>query len=127
MLRRRATPRPVPSISRDALQADALKGARIGVARKRYSGYSPDVDELFDAAIAAMKAQGAVIVDPADITTAAQLDDCELQILLYEFKAGLNAYLRKLRPPSRSTRSRISSRSTSAKRRARCRTSARRC
>jgi amidase len=79
-----------------SLQAGALKGARIGVARKRYTGYSPAVDERFDAALAVMKAQGAIIVDPADIATAAQLDDCEFQILLYEFKADLNAYLKKL-------------------------------
>ena len=41
-----------------------------------------------DAAIAELKARGAVIVDPADIPTAAQFDDCEFEILLYEFKAG---------------------------------------
>jgi amidase len=40
-----------------------------------------------------MKAHGAVIVDPADIPTAAKMDDCELEVLLYEFKAGLNKYL----------------------------------
>src|SRR5688500_17588431 len=52
-----------------ALDANALSGARIGVARKRYFGYSPAADRLVDAAIAAMKARGAVIVDPADIPT----------------------------------------------------------
>ena len=76
-----------------ALKTDALKGARIGVARKRYFGYSPVTDKLIDAAIAEMKAQGAIIVDPADIPTAAQLDDCEFEILLYEFKADLDKYL----------------------------------
>ena len=45
-----------------------------------------------------MKAQGAAIVDPADIPTANQLDDCEFQILLYEFKADLNKYLGGLGP-----------------------------
>jgi amidase len=50
-------------------------------------------DKLIDAAIAQMKAQGATIVDPADIPTAARLDDCELEVLLYEFKADLNKYL----------------------------------
>ena len=79
-----------------ALDAGALKGARIGVARKRYFGYSPPTDAVIEAAIAEMKARGAVIVDPADIPTAAGLDDCELEILLYEFKADLNAYLRSL-------------------------------
>ena len=80
----------------EALDAGALKGARIGVARKQYFGYSPAADALIEAAIADMKAQGAVIVDPADIPTAAQLDDCEIEVLLYEFKADLNAYLRAL-------------------------------
>ncbi len=81
---------------RTALDPLALKGARIGIARKRYFGYSPATDSVIDAAIAVMKAQGAVIVDPADILTAAQLDGCEFEILLYEFKADLNAYLKKL-------------------------------
>ncbi len=84
---------PWPSDYRSALRIDGLKGARIGVARKRYFGYSPATDMVIEAAIADLKAQGAVIVDPADIPTAAKLDDCELDVLLYEFKADLNAYL----------------------------------
>ncbi len=83
---------------RSALKADGLSGARIGVARKRYFGYSPATDRLIETAIADMKAAGAVIVDPADIPNAARLDDCELEILLYEFKAGLNAYLADRKP-----------------------------
>jgi amidase len=77
-----------------SLKPDGLKGARIGVARKRYFGYSPATDTLIDAAIATLKSQGAVIVDPADVPTAAKLDDCEFQVLLYEFKADLNGYLK---------------------------------
>jgi amidase len=76
-----------------ALKLDGLKGARIGVARKRYFGYSPMTDKLIEQAIADMKTQGATIIDPADIPTAARLDDCEFEILLYEFKADLNKYL----------------------------------
>jgi amidase len=87
-----------------SLDAGALKGARIGVARKRFFGYSPAADRLIDAAIADMKARGAVIVEPADIPTAATIDDCELEILLYEFKAGLNDYLKGL-PPTVKVRS----------------------
>jgi len=77
-----------------ALDAGALKGARIGVARKQYFGYSAAADRLVEQAIAEMKAQGATIVDPADIPTAARLDGCEMDVLLYEFKADLNTYLR---------------------------------
>ena len=76
-----------------ALKRDGLKGARIGIARERYFGYSPASDRLIEAAIADMKAQGAVIVDPADIPTARRLDDCEFEVLLFEFKADLNKYL----------------------------------
>jgi len=88
----------VPTAKREsdytrALKPDGLKGARIGVARKRYFGYSPMTDKAIDQAIADMKAQGATIIDPADIPTAARLDDCEFEVLLYEFKAGLNKYL----------------------------------
>ena len=84
-----------------ALAGASLKGARIGVPRKRYFGYSPKADALIEEAIKTMRAQGAVIVDPADIPTAARLDDCELEILLYEFKDGLNAYLKALGPAAR--------------------------
>ena len=75
------------------LDAGALKGARIGVARKQYFGYSAAADRLIDQAIADMKAQGAVIVDPADIATASKMDACEMEVLLYELKADLDAYL----------------------------------
>ena len=85
---------------RSALKADGLKGARIGVARKRYFGYSAATDKLIDAAIADLKAQGAIVVDPADIATRATLDDCEFEVLLYEFKADLNAYLASRGPSS---------------------------
>ncbi len=39
---------------------------------------------------------GAVIVDPADIATVGETDDAEFEVLLYEFKADLNAYLASL-------------------------------
>ena len=85
---------------RKALNRDALRGARIGVARKRYFGYSPAADRLAEAAIEDMKARGAVIVDPADVPTVDQLDSCEFDVLLYEFKTDLNAYL-AARPSAR--------------------------
>jgi amidase len=76
-----------------ALKTYALQGARIGVARAQFFGYNAATDGLIDAAIVQMKAQGATIVDPADIPTAARLDACEIEVLLYELKADLNAYL----------------------------------
>jgi amidase len=83
-----------------SLDPDGLKGARIGVARKQYFGYSDVTDRLVDQAIADMKAAGAVIVDPANIPTASKMDACENEVLLYEFKADLNTYLGSLGPSS---------------------------
>src|SRR5881409_443468 len=69
------------------LDPAGLKGARLGVCRSRFMGYSPATDALMEGAIDALKRVGAVIVDPADITTAGQFDDSEFAVLLYEFKA----------------------------------------
>ena len=77
------------------LDANGLRGARIGVVRK-YAGYNDHVDRLLEAAIGVMKRAGAVIVDPVDVPTIGKFDDAELQVLLYEFKADLNAYLAHL-------------------------------
>ena len=79
------------------LDPNGLKGARIGVARK-YFGFSDAVDALMEQALDAMKKQGAVLVDPADIETLGKFDNSELLIFLYELKADLNAYLARLGP-----------------------------
>ena len=81
-----------------ALDRDGLRGARIGVARKRFTGYHVETDHLLASAIDLMKKHGAIIVDPAEIDTAGQTDDSELEVLLYEFKTDLNAYLGQLSP-----------------------------
>ena len=78
------------------LDAGGLKGARIGVVRNRLFGYSVAADALAEAAIADMKKQGAVIVDPANIPTLGKFDDSEFDVLVYEFKADLNKYLAAL-------------------------------
>jgi amidase len=78
-----------------------LNGARIGVSRKRHFGYSAETDRVIEAAIESMKAHGAVIVDPVEIPTVDRIQGCELEVLLYEFKAGLNTYLAGLGPTAR--------------------------
>ncbi|HWH58462.1 MAG TPA: amidase [Terriglobales bacterium] len=74
------------------LDANGLKGARIGVPRK-YFGFSDAVDKLMSDVIAEMKSAGAEIVDPADLESHGKFDDTELTVLMYELKADLNAYL----------------------------------
>ncbi|MEW6736695.1 MAG: amidase [Acidobacteriota bacterium] len=77
------------------LDPQGLRGARLGVARK-FFGYNEKVDKLIDSCIEEMKKQGAIIIDPADIATAGKFDASEFEVLLYEFKTDLNAYLATL-------------------------------
>jgi amidase len=77
------------------LDAKGLKGARIGVARN-FFGFSERVDKTMNECIEAMKREGAEIIDPANIQTAGKFDASEFEVLLYEFKADLNAYLASL-------------------------------
>jgi amidase len=74
-----------------------LRGARLGVARRSF-GFHDRVDALMEALIGEIEALGATIVDPADIPSAGSFDEEELEVLLFEFKAGLNAYLAGLGP-----------------------------
>ena len=80
-----ATQKCVPPPGRDYrkfLKPDGLKGARIGIPRAFYfdtitppgekeprEGLKPDQKKVMDDAIVALKQQGAVIVDPADIAS----------------------------------------------------------
>jgi amidase len=91
------TRRPTTSFT-SSLDPNGLRGARIGVARAKLFGYSDVTDRIANAAIERMKALGAVIVDPADIPNVGAYDASEQEVLLYEFKADLNAYLSALGP-----------------------------
>src|SRR3984957_13739379 len=79
------------------LNADGLKGARVGVLRKAF-GFNPAVDKLMEAALDAMKKQGATLVDPVEIETAGKFGETEFLGFMYELKADLNAYLAWLGP-----------------------------
>ena len=74
------------------LDEDGLRGARIGVERS-YFGAQPGVDQLMEDAILSMAAAGATIVDPANISTRVSMGAPSFQVLLYELKADLAAYL----------------------------------
>ena len=79
------------------LDEKGLEGARIGVARN-FFGFHDRVDAVMEEALATLQRLGAELVDPADVETAAQLGEPEYEVLLYEFKAGLNAFLDSLDP-----------------------------
>jgi amidase len=79
------------------LKADALKGKRFGLLRQAM-GYHPDVDASALKAVAAIKAAGGEVID-VKVPTYNAWNDPEFTVLLYEFKDGLNAYLKKAASP----------------------------
>lgn len=81
------------------LSEEALDGARIGVIRNYGgAGTNPYVDDTFNAAIAAMEAAGATIVDDLEPDTEG-MGAAEGTVLFYEFKADLAAYLQESNAP----------------------------
>ncbi|MEZ5892872.1 MAG: amidase family protein [Parvularculaceae bacterium] len=84
-----------------ALDADSLKGARIGVLRFSV-GENPDINEKFDAALTTLGDAGAVLVDIGSFDLATEnYGDKSLAVLEYEFKASLNDYLADAAPEVR--------------------------
>jgi amidase len=130
-----ATTKCTPAPGRDYtkfLKADGLKGARIGIPRAFYydefqvpggsrqrGGLNADQKKAMDAAIAVLKAQGATIVDPANIPSVVDPDkannfnswgqcsganngrghdeDCSV-VLKYGMKRDFNKWLATLGP-----------------------------
>ncbi|HYD78192.1 MAG TPA: amidase [Paucimonas sp.] len=82
------------------LDPDGLAGARIGVARNFFGG-SDEVDAEIEKALKALQARGAVLVDPVEVPNTDKYQDSELEVLLYEFKAGLQAYLAAYAPTAK--------------------------
>jgi amidase len=78
----------------------SLEGVRLGVVRSGF-GYSPKTDAVVEGALERLRGAGAVLVELAAIPGAkAATGDDELTVLLYEFKAGLEAYLRDRGAPA---------------------------
>ncbi len=77
------------------LAPDGLRGARIGVVRN-FFGSHREVDRLMSSCLRVVKDLGAILVDPANVETAGKWRESELEVLLYEFKHDLNAYLASL-------------------------------
>ena len=82
------------------LRADALKGKRLGVVRQAM-GYRADVDAATERSIEALKAAGATVVD-VEIAGYGRWQPIAFQMMLYEFKDGLAAYLKAAGSPHQS-------------------------
>jgi len=80
-----------------ALDKRSLQGVRIGVARN-FFGSNDAVDAVIEQALAVLRAQGAVLIDPVELPNTGKYQDSELEVLLFEFKASLAAYLADFAP-----------------------------
>src|SRR5688500_10402539 len=79
------------------LKADAVKGKRFGVLLQAM-GYHPDVDTSATAAFDVLRKAGAEVID-VKVPTYNDWNDAEFSVLLYEFKDGLNTYLKSSGSP----------------------------
>lgn len=91
-----AIPRGALVDPREVLRPDGLKGARLGVVRNLVTCH-PEMARQFGAAIEALRSAGAEVVDDLAMPHQGEWNTPELEVLLHEFKHGVNAYLAGLR------------------------------
>ncbi len=79
------------------LDVDGLKGARIGIAREVYFDYlSKEKRAVMDYAVKVLEELGATVIE--DVKIPSSKNKWGYDVLTYEFKVDLNAYLRNLEP-----------------------------
>ena len=71
--------------------------ARLGVVHNLFQMH-PLVDPVFAKALGALREHGAELIDPIKMPSRSELGGADYQRMLYEFKAGLNAYFATLGP-----------------------------
>lgn len=74
------------------LDKNGLQRRRIGVLNSVF-GYHEKVDEIFEGVLETMKTQGAEVVKGIKVSEEGDYKNSGLEMLLYEFKDGLNKYL----------------------------------
>ncbi len=80
------------------LDRDGLKGKRIGVVRSQFGGKNDLASAVVEKALAVLKAQGATLVELPELPNASKYGQSEYEVLLYEFKADMAAYLAEFAP-----------------------------
>jgi amidase len=76
------------------LDAAGLKGKRLGLERSALKQNNTAVNDLMNNALETLRSQGAEIVEVDLIKQLKGVGDAEFNVLLYEFKDGVNNYLR---------------------------------
>ncbi|GGQ92957.1 amidase family protein [Deinococcus ruber] len=83
-----------PLLDFSALPEGALRGARIGVIREHYWQFlTPGERERLESVLETLRDAGAEVVDPAPLASVSALEGWHSEVLVYEFKHDLNAYL----------------------------------
>ena len=82
------------------LDADALKGARIGVVKKQFGGRNDLVSAEVEKALDVLREKGAILVDVPEVPNTDKYGATELTVLLYELKASMKDYLAEYAPTS---------------------------
>ncbi len=82
------------------LDADGLRGARIGVVRAIFGGRNDLAAAVVEEALKVLQAKGAILIDPIEVPNAGKYGQSELEVLLYELKADMQAYLTEFAPGS---------------------------
>ncbi len=75
------------------LNRSGLQGKRVGVVRGQLTSSGELVAALVESQLAVLKAQGATLVEVAEVPNVAKCADTELTVLLYELKADMATYL----------------------------------
>ncbi|MCL6487366.1 MAG: amidase [Alicyclobacillus mali] len=78
------------------LDRDGLRGARLGVPRAFFERLDDDKRALMNAALDAMRELGAEVIDPVEIPNLSEIRS--IDVMVYEFKVALNAYLQQVDP-----------------------------
>jgi len=76
------------------LKKDGLNGKRIGLMKKSM-GFSDKVDLLMNETVAFLKANGAEVIE-IEFPKGENYEDASLEVMLFEFKDGLNKYFASL-------------------------------
>ncbi len=79
------------------LDPNGLNGARIGVVRANFGGRNDLASAVVEEALKVLTAKGAMLID-VELPNAGKYGNSETEVLTYELKAGLNAYLAECIP-----------------------------
>jgi amidase len=87
---------PVDYDYTEFLVEDGLKGKRIGIAREVFQYLSEEEKSGMEEAVAVLHELGATVID--SVTIPSSKEKWDYNVLVYEFKTDLNAYLRNVDP-----------------------------